>query len=189
MAQSSQPPPGRLIHSLPQAGACPGTLRNPALSAPSQAPPHPAPWPSLNQGPSHPLPNLFNPPGGPASPRGASCTPLQGNSHHTEPGETIRAGSEVGGGRADPFRRGGEIGLAASRAVLMLLAELSYMAPPPPLPRSLLPVRTLIVTSFFPPPPSAAQSTLRAQLTFYLSDPEGPLGLATPRSVLEAWKG
>ena len=131
MAQSSHPPPGRLIHSLPQAGACPGALRNLALSAPSQAPPQPCPHPSLNQCPSHPLPNLLNPPGGPASPRGASCTPLQGNSHHTEPGETVRAGSRVGGGRADSFRRGGEIRLAASRAVLMLLSELSYSAPSP----------------------------------------------------------
>lgn len=43
----------------------------------------------------------------------------------------MRAGSGVGGGRADPFRRGGEIGLAASRAVLMLLSELSYSSPSP----------------------------------------------------------
>ena len=126
------PSSSRQTHSLPSAGwRLPWRSKEPGSVSSIPGPPPTLPHPSLNQCPSHPLPNLLNPPGGPASPRGASCTPLQGNSHHTEPGETVRAGSRVGGGRADPFRRGGEIRLAASRAVLMLLSELSYSAPSP----------------------------------------------------------
>lgn len=69
----------------------------------------------------------------------------------------------------------------------MLLSDLSYSTPCPT--AQVSPASQDSDSNLFFPTPTLSGSTLQAQLTFYLSDPEGPTGLAMPRSVLEAWEG